>query len=131
MKLTKKPILKNCLDNGRCFASAKLRKKCAKSLPCAESLNFPPFVVNSLFKLSAQGWNLAPFLLQCDRGEVKMPCEIKLPLVPDCFLYTFLSSLEFGIDVAPWINVAAENFDKKNRRSPLKCANLCSNVKVF
>ena len=33
-------------------------------------------------------------------------------------------TLEPGIDVAPWINVASKKFDKTNKRSPLKCANL-------
>ena len=39
-----------------------LTKKGAKSRPSAESLNFPPFTVNNLLKLSAQGRDLAPFL---------------------------------------------------------------------
>ena len=43
----------------------------------------------------------------------------------------WLTTLESGIDVAPWINVASGKFDKKNKRSPLKCANLCSKVEVF
>ena len=30
----------------------------------------------------------------------------------------FLSTLESGINVAPWINVAPGKFDKKNKRSP-------------
>ena len=34
------------------------------------------------------------------------------------------TTLESGIDVAPWINVASGQFYKKNKRSPLKCANL-------
>ena len=40
----------------------------------------------------------------------------------------FLFTLESGIDVAPWINVASGKFDKKNKRSPLKCANVYSKI---
>ena len=40
----------------------------------------------------------------------------------------FLFTLESGIDVAPWIKVASGKFDKKNKRNPLKCANLCSKI---
>ena len=38
------------------------------------------------------------------------------------------ATIESGIDVAPWINVDSGKFDKKNKRSPLKCANLCSEI---
>ena len=38
------------------------------------------------------------------------------------------STLESGINIGPRINVASGKFDKKNRRGPLKCANLCSKV---
>ena len=31
----------------------------------------------------------------------------------------------------PWINVALGKIDIKNKRSPLKCANLCSKIQVF
>ena len=38
-------------------------------------------------------------------------------------------TLDSRIDVAPWINVASGKFDKKNKGSPLKCANvLCSKI---
>ena len=37
--------------------------------------------------------------------------------------YVGIFTLESGIDVAPWINVASGKFDKKNKGSPLKCAN--------
>ena len=36
--------------------------KSAKLLPWAENLNLPLFSVNNLFKFSAQGSNLAPFV---------------------------------------------------------------------
>ena len=41
------------------------------------------------------------------------------------------STPESEIDVAPWINLASWKFDKKNKHSPLKCANLCSKIQVF
>ena len=31
----------------------------------------------------------------------------------------YSSTLEFGINVPPWINVAFGKFDKKNKRSPI------------
>ena len=38
-----------------------------------------------------------------------------------------LTTLESGIDIAPWINVASGKFDKNNKPSKRnKCANLCS-----
>jgi hypothetical protein len=54
-------------------------KKGAKSRPCAESLNFPPFTVNNLFKFSAQGWDLAPFF--GNEIKVKLPSGIKPSLI--------------------------------------------------
>ena len=42
--------------------------------------------------------------------------------------FLIIYTLESGIGVAPWINVASRKFDKKNERSPLKCANLCSKI---
>ena len=39
----------------------------------------------------------------------------------------YVCTLESGIDVATWINVASGKFDKKNKQhSPFKCANLSS-----
>ena len=56
-----------------------LPKKGAKCRPWAESLNLPPFTVNNLFKLSAQGRDLAPFV--GNGTKVQIFSEIKLPLV--------------------------------------------------
>ncbi len=42
-----------------------------------------------------------------------------------------LFTLESGINVAPWINVVSGKFDKKNKHSPLQCANLYSKTKSF
>ena len=35
---------------------------------------------------------------------------------------------ESGIEVAPSINIASGKFDKNDKRSPLKCADLCSEI---
>ena len=60
------------------FTLFSLPTKGAKSHPWTESLNFPPFTVNNLFKFSAQGRDLAPFF---GNGiKVKIPSEIKPPL---------------------------------------------------
>ena len=46
-----------------------------------------------------------------------------------CMVIELISTtLESWIDVAPWINIASGKFDKKNKDSPLKCANLCSKI---
>ena len=39
-----------------------------------------------------------------------------------------IPTLEFGIEVTPWINIASGKFDKKNKCSNLKCANLCCKI---
>ena len=44
------------------------------------------------------------------------------------WLFFWPPTLESGLNVAPWINVASGKFYKMNKRSPLKCANLCSKV---
>ena len=54
-----------------------LPTKGVKSLPWAESLNFPPFTVNNLIKFSAQGRDFAPFL--GNGTKVKIASEIKPP----------------------------------------------------
>ena len=41
------------------------------------------------------------------------------------FRHIWIPTLELGIDVSPWINVAFGNFDKNDKRRLLKCANLC------
>ena len=55
-----------------------LATKGAKSLPCAENLNFSPITVSNLFKSSAQWNNLALFV--GNGTKVKIPSEIKPPL---------------------------------------------------
>ena len=58
----------------------------------------------------------------------------KLQVVTKLRWHTFSLSfptLESGIDVAPWLNEASGKFDKENKRSPLKFANLCSKIWVF
>ena len=50
---------------------------------------------------------------------VEMKSEIWICVVP---------TLEFDIDVAPWIDEASGKFDKNGKRSPLKCENLCGKV---
>ena len=41
----------------------------------------------------------------------------------------FVLSLQSGIDVhSPLNEVASEKFDKKNKRSALKCANSCNKI---
>ena len=47
-------------------------------------------------------------------------------MIMSYYFYDF--TLESGINVAPWINVASGKFDKKNKRSPLKYANLCNKI---
>ena len=42
-----------------------------------------------------------------------------------------MHTLNSGIDVAPWINVASGKFEKNNKCSPLKCANLCRKISIF
>ena len=42
------------------------------------------------------------------------------------FIHGF--TLDSGIYVAPWINIASGKFDKNNNRSPLKRAKLCSKI---
>ena len=37
-----------------------------------------------------------------------------------------VATVEYGIDLAPWINVASRKFDKKSRHSLLKCSNFKS-----
>ena len=44
------------------------------------------------------------------------------------FLGNLGVTLESGVDAAPWINVGSGKCEKKNRRTPLKCTNLCSKI---
>ena len=66
-----------------------LPTKGAKSLPKTEHLNFPPFSVNNLFKFSAKGRDLAPFI--GNGTKVKVPNELKPPLSRDHFICIWLS----------------------------------------
>ena len=45
----------------------------------------------------------------------------KTPIFPNCQvqIFCFLYTLESGINIAPWINVAPRKFGKKNKRSPI------------
>ena len=54
-----------------------LPKKGAKSLSCAENLNFPPMTVDSLDKFSAQESDMA---IVGNGTKVKIPSEIKPPI---------------------------------------------------
>ena len=54
-----------------------LPTKSAKSLSCAENLNFPPLTVDSLDKFSAQESDLA---IVGNGTKVKIPSEIKPPI---------------------------------------------------
>ena len=40
----------------------------------------------------------------------------------------YFTTQESGINVPPWINVASGKFDKQNKHSPLRRANLCSKI---
>mgnify|MGYP006903828952 CR=1 FL=1 len=63
-------------------------------------------------------------------GGREASCGITMTKEGDLQECAFLwgSTLDSEINVAPWINVASGKFDKKNKRSPLKCANLCSKM---
>ena len=55
-----------------------LPTKGVKSLPWADNSNFLPFAINNVFKFSAQGIDLAPFV---GNGTIfKISFDIKLPL---------------------------------------------------
>ena len=68
-------ILKGSLISEGISNLVALPKKGAKSCPWAESLNFPPFTVNNLYKFLTQGQDLASFL--GNGNKVKIPFEIK------------------------------------------------------
>jgi hypothetical protein len=70
-------VLKGSLIQKVLFFLVPSTTQGAKSLPCAESLNFPPMIVNNLFKLSAQGSDLALFIGY--GNKVKIPSKIKPP----------------------------------------------------
>ena len=57
----------------------------------------------------------------CNRG---CPIKLRRALMKEDkpILFANVPTLESGIDVAPG------KFDKKNKHSPLKCANLCSKI---
>ena len=78
--------------------------KGAESLPWAENLNFLLLTVNNVFKFSAQGSNLTPFI--GNGTKVKIPSEIEPPLsfelciwesqvIPFCFDKIFFIVLYF------------------------------------
>ena len=58
------------------FDFGSIAKKVAASRSWAESLIFPLFTVNNLFKFSAQGKDLTPFF----GNGTRMSSEIKPPL---------------------------------------------------
>ena len=59
-----------------------------KGAKWAENLNFLPITVNNLFKFSAQGSNLAPFI--GNGTKVQIPSEIKPPFLKQKNLLTCL-----------------------------------------
>ena len=62
-------------------------------------------------------------------SSIKTKCDNGLLSDLNCYRNNTtykMHTLESGINVAPWINVASGKFDKKNKRSPLKYGNLCS-----
>ena len=80
--------LKDCLISNFFSFWSPLPTKVAKSLPWAEYLIFPPIAVNNLFKFSAQGSNLTPFIGNGTKFQI--PSEIKPPLTKNLLAYDIL-----------------------------------------
>ena len=105
-------------------------KKCRKSCKvCGGEFLKNPHMTSDAFGLFSATY---PKKISSDLGWLTKPDRFwqNIPLM-------YLPTLESGINVPPWINIAPGTFGKNNRHSPLnKCsplkfANLCGKIKVF